>query len=304
MLPVFSFAQNNEWSQEEIIKKLTEFRSEILTKNKYALTQLKLLTDRLNVENIDIKGEAFYELVTLSYIAKSLFNFSNEKILYAIDKYKFQNKINYKFNENDIETIVSNFELLQLIHIDVLRSKFPFSLEKNSDLFAEYSFYNFQQNEKVGEVGAGDGTFSLVTGLLFNKLYLFVNDISPTFEENLKNYYKGFDTFLDLDKIKIVQGNKKSTNFEVNSLDKIIIRNSFHHFKKKEKMLQSIKISLKEHGELYLYEPFDGLTDHDEKCKKIMELNECLEVIQKNGFKLEESKQLDTRMFLRFSVVK
>ena len=299
--PLICFSQSSEPSHTEIIYRLSEFRTAVLTKDESALSNLKLLLDRF--ENEDIENETFRRIVSSCYLGKSYYNSTNERILEDIGKINKKNDTNYYFSENELDAILNNFEVLNLIFIGVLRKDYPFALEKDLRLLEEYTFYDIHQNEQIGEVGAGGGTFSLLTGLLFTDVKLYVNDKMPLFINFTQKYFDGYSEYIDSNRLKLVKGKKRSTKFEVNSLDKIIIRNSFHHFKKKKKMLNSIKNSLKQGGELYLYEPFNGLTDHDEGCKKIMLQEDCLQVIQENGFKLEESKQLDTRMLLRFSVV-
>ncbi|HRI32986.1 MAG TPA: hypothetical protein PLD02_04485, partial [Saprospiraceae bacterium] len=52
------------------------------------------------------------------------------------------------------------------------------------------------------------------------------------------------------------KGSSTSTGMEDSTFDKIIIRNTFHHFRKKDKMLQSIMKSMNDETELIILEPF------------------------------------------------
>lgn len=300
ILPILSFAQSYNLKHEDIIKSLSQFRTAMLTDDISSLTNLKLLNDR--IEDEDFEHESFKEIVFNIYMSRLFLNAPNEKILKFVENANQTNGTHYNFTEKDIDTIINNFKVLQFIFLGVLKKDYPYPLEKNFKLLEEYSFYDFQQSEKIGEVGAGDGTFSLTTGILYKGLELYVNDLGVFNIVYLRKIFNDYNTFVDSEKMNVVNGNKRSTNFEANTLDKIIIRNSFHHFKKKKKMLNSIKASLKDSGELYLYEPFNGLTDHDEQCRKIMLQDKCIRIIEDNGFKLEEAEQLDTRMLLRFPI--
>jgi len=93
-----------------------------------------------------------------------------------------------------------------------------------------------------------------------------------------------------------VRGRKKETKFEPASLDKIIIRNSFHHFSKKEAMLASIKTSLKPNGVLFLQEPLKS----GKGCAMKMEEAEIKEILISNGFILEKEMNVEDKLVLKF----
>ena len=90
--------------------------------------------------------------------------------------------------------------------------------------------------------------------------------------------------------MSLVQGEITSTNLEGLDLDKIIIRQSFHHFSRKKEMLSSISKSLKPDGRLYVLE---ATKDHPDNycrclCDEAMRSKRIIKKITSNGFKLEE----------------
>jgi len=87
--------------------------------------------------------------------------------------------------------------------------------------------------------------------------------------------------------MELVIGDKSSPNFEENEMDIIIIRNSFHHFKKKDKMLKSISSALKSNGILYIKDPVKELDTDGAMCHQAMYKQALVDVVTKNGFKME-----------------
>jgi SAM-dependent methyltransferase len=101
--------------------------------------------------------------------------------------------------------------------------------------------------------------------------------------------------------IIVVHGTYYSTGLNELNLDKIIIRNSFHHFKKPRNMLSSIKLALKPKGELYLYELVPPENKEDWRCKKVMKTKKIKKICKKNGFLIVEEKMVGTdKILLKF----
>lgn len=109
---------------------------------------------------------------------------------------------------------------------------------------------------------------------------------------------------VNLGTIQLIKGDKKNANFEHNSLDKIIIRNAFHHFSKEKAMLKSIKAALKPDGKLYLYEPVIDLREKSCKqckyCNKVLKKSKLTAILSKNHYVLEEEVQLENCLLLKY----
>lgn len=108
-------------------------------------------------------------------------------------------------------------------------------------------------------------------------------------------------SMFEVSQVHLVKGQKKSTGLEGQQLDKIIIRDSFHHFKKKSKMLASIKKSLKDTGELFVVESVIIQNNGGKNCPMAMHASDIIKTIESGGFKLEQNVGLYLgRVLLKF----
>ena len=88
-------------------------------------------------------------------------------------------------------------------------------------------------------------------------------------------------------KFHVIKGAKKSTNFEGNNLDVILVRDAFHHFSAKKRMLKSIKKSMHPEGRVIVSEHVIESTLPDDRCSKIMNKADIIAAFSGQGFKLD-----------------
>lgn len=293
------FAQ--QWKQHEamLIKNLSLYRSHLMTKDEEGTLALKGLVDKWhNLESDTEKINKFAFYVQYYSIVQK---FKYPKFL---QKYKENLGVDTLINsitESEYEVIKNHSSLLDLINEDLLKIEYPYKIDPKSKLFEEFKFYGFKEGDQIGEVGAGNGTFSLL-------LTFFLNDCKIYFNEYSYEKYVYFEKKLKADyilrkakeKIEFKWGRRKKTNFKKNSLDKIIIRNSFHHFSHKEDMLKDIKRVLKKEGELFIleYPKYKG------SCHSLMELDELKNILTKNGFKLIDEIKISNYFLTKYSPVR
>lgn len=147
----------------------------------------------------------------------------------------------------------------------------------------KFSFFDIRESDTVLELGAGMGMNALTTSIATPSKKLYVNEL----DHNLVDY---LSSMLDTtsQSIKIVTGKKKETGIP-DQVDKIIAINTYHHFKSKKKMLQSIKRNLKEDGYLIFLERLKNPTEKD-GCKLAMTRTKIISDLKAGGFKLIENK--------------
>ena len=139
-----------------------------------------------------------------------------------------------------------------------------FSSTKN-----ELQIYNLRPNETVAEIGFGTGWLTGVILIQYDSLTYYANDID---EASLKaidpitKKYLGLRKTTNTNKLVIVKGTTTKTNLPANSFDKIIVRETFHHFEFPNEMLQDIKGLLKASGTLFVYEPAVEKTFFSNEC--------------------------------------
>jgi SAM-dependent methyltransferase len=185
---------------------------------------------------------------------------------------------------DEVVQLIYYEELVDLVFEDVLGSEYPFKILLDEDVFQELDFYSIRANETIAEVGAGSGAFSLLLALTKNN-HLYVNDINGFAIQYLKWKFNKLKSQFENLSLEVIEGNKKSTEFPARSLDKIITRNSFHHFRKKKAMLKSIHESLKMNGVFYIMEYVES---EEETCVFRMIEQEIHALVVNNGFVLDD----------------
>jgi ubiquinone/menaquinone biosynthesis C-methylase UbiE len=128
----------------------------------------------------------------------------------------------------------------------------------HNSLREELGVYDFKPGETIADIGFGSGWLEGVIINFYDSLNIYAQDID---KYNIRTADYVFKKYLELrptpntNKITVVKGKKDSTGLPKNHFDKIIIRETFHHFKEKEKMLQDIAGLLKTNGRLFILEP-------------------------------------------------
>lgn len=284
---------------EKGIESLNQLRTHILRHNSIELEQL---LDKIGEENLE--NEVFFNSIIEEVLKIKLRNVSSIKASESFNTHSKILNLGISLSNEEIELLVSNFELIELLSIGLLKAESPFDLDFNSSFFEELKFYSIKDNQRIGEIGGGNGTFTVLSGIINPKVDLVINELGDLKVEFLDSRINNYYDQISRKKIQVVKGDKNKTNFEKGAFDKLIIRNTFHHFKKKKKMLASLKKSLKPDGELILYEPFIEFQESERTCMKIMELDKAIKVIEKEDFVLVERKQVGSRLLLKFKIKK
>ena len=188
-----------------------------------------------------------------------------------------------------------------ILEESILKLDYPFKLNPESYVFKEFDFYDLKPKERVGEIGAGSGMFSLIIGITFEEVELFINELPKWFLWGIEERFEKAKPLLKTKSFSLVNGKKDSGQIEGLDLDKIIVRNTFHHFSKKEEMLQSIKLSLKKNGSLFIAEPTTKLTP-SKLCSQILDEAIIKETIENSGFQLVKEEILGVWLLMEFKI--
>ncbi|MDB5256885.1 MAG: family metalloprotease protein [Chitinophagaceae bacterium] len=145
--------------------------------------------------------------------------------------------------------------------------------------------YHLQKNDAVAEIGAGRAFFERALSKYCDDLTVYVNEIDS-------NSYEQFKTklvFLEhLDNKNIhyipVLGTDSTANLS-GPVDKIIIKNTFHHFSAPDKMLRDFKRVLKKDGSIFITDTMKEEVVNPE-CKQLMTRSEMLKWLTEAGFML------------------
>lgn len=160
----------------------------------------------------------------------------------------------------------------------------------------EMELYRLQPGDVVADIGAGQGWFEGYLMITAEELDIYAEDIDKRYIKNMHHVVDKYATLRpkpQTNTIHYVLGTTEQTNLPPNHFDKIIIRETFHHFSEKDEMLQDILSKLKCDGKLCLYEPKVEQTIYSKACESyILDRSALIEVMERNGFVLMNEHDL------------
>lgn len=171
--------------------------------------------------------------------------------------------------------------------------------EVNTTMKEIKEFLDLKPGEAFADVGAGDGLFEVVMGLLVDSVHFYVQDIDTSCLhaqgfEKIRSYYDSVaaPSLHSGNRYELVIGEENATHLPDNQLDKIYTNGTFHVFSDPHEMLQDLHRKLKPQGYLYIRDEFANYGRGDgycEECKvPTYPYEDFLRVVQENGFKLVE----------------
>ncbi len=299
LTPILSICQDIKSERGNGISQVANLRDVILKKHPDSLKELGALYERW--DSIASAEEAKY--MTFNILKARVVDGSKHKhIKKEAIKAKPASLIAIGLTDAEIETIAGNSEILDLIHFGLLEHRYPFKLKGTSNFYKEFAFYDIKENDSIYEIGSGFGTLGLMINLMMPKVNLYLNELDESYLRYIESrIYKNPELF-NAYKIALLNGAKKSTNLEHLEVDKIILRNTYHHFSHKEEMINSIKKTLKKNGYLFLLESTIELNNDDDLCEKAMTKEAVLSEMLEQGFTLVAEEKWGETAALKFQV--
>lgn len=190
------------------------------------------------------------------------------------------------FSEADLRIIEAHPDLLDMVFLGVLEWKYPFAIDREAAFFRALGAYEISGGERIGEIGSGTGVFSLMLKLLYPDITLHVNELDRDFVKYITLKFENGIGDLENSGVETIKGRRESTNLEGYELDKIILRNTLHHFGDQDEMLGSIKRSLKPGGELFVWESIVELDIDDNICKHALTREAIKGIFEDSAFEL------------------
>ncbi|MFZ1704275.1 MAG: class I SAM-dependent methyltransferase [Saprospiraceae bacterium] len=283
-----SYGQIDKEIRLQWIKQCTDYRDYLLLRNPTAIYELKWLLEKW--DSIDTYKEEKDKFASMIFHFSEKQNLPEEDILKTVRKFMPKSTLAKKSTKDDVEIVRNNIDLLNMVNLGLLEDKFPFKLDANTDLFIEFNTYNVQQGDQVGEIGAGDGAFSLLLYQLSPDIKLFINELFMDKLQLIKSKIEGNPNRYQFDHVELICGSHICTGMEGFELDKIIIRNTFHHFENKKQMLRAIQKSMKKDGTLFIYE---SIKDLDKKgCRFAMKRKKIIKILASSGLVITNQTQM------------
>lgn len=286
--PLALLAQQPDTSgQHRLIRGLVDYRNELIARNPEGFKKLYLLDTLWKVED---KEEVVDMLTYIPTIYKS-YGISADELAMLTKRLSKDYEYKFLLTPEILKTIIDNDDMSMLIGESILKQKPPFAINPENSFYQELGFYKIENGMRIAEIGAGDGLFSLLIGIAYDSLNVCFNDIDLDLLNVAFNRIKNCKSIGRNNKYFIALGYNNSTQLEEYQFDKIIIRNSFHHFSHKKKMLASIRKSLPPDGDLFIMDPLK-IESKRGVCPFALPINELRAILIKNGFQIIEERKI------------
>ncbi|MEX0966141.1 MAG: methyltransferase domain-containing protein [Bacteroidia bacterium] len=154
----------------------------------------------------------------------------------------------------------------------------------------EFKVYDLQPNEVIADIGFATGWLEGVLMINYDSLTIYAQEINGYSLRTLNvvsDKYSELRTTPNTNELVLVKGRKKKTNLPRYVFDKIIIRQTFHHFSHPDAMLADIWETMKPGAELFIYEPIAAKTYYDKKVGCLnYSRSDLLKIFENSNFQL------------------
>lgn len=296
-------------NEQDIIIALSKLRSEILTRNqKYTQEYNTLVTLVLHSHLPEsLKAEITKHLEEL------IFNFGHEMKESEVDFILNASDLNhdpllvtndflsrYKKLEHNLTSTA--FRLAELIFVqELLSEEYPYSIKNDHHFYSVFNEFNFESNEIIADIGCGFASHPVLYSILDTSLVIYAEDIDKFSLDLLSRDLE--ESAFNLDNINIVCGSKRSTQLEHIIFDKIIIHNTFHHFKKYNQMMKSLIKSMDDDTQLIVIDPDRQKfldKESDSYCSDIITAVTLEKRVLKHGLKVVKKKLINDWVYWEF----
>jgi SAM-dependent methyltransferase len=206
-------------------------------------------------------------------------------------------------SDTELNVLADNADLYDLVNLGVLELEYPYVVKPGFSLYHELFFYDIQPGDRIAEIGAGSGEFSIVLAAIYDSLVLYINELDHYEVNYIAQKVEKLKSLLDPSEVLVVQGGITQSGLEEGSVDKIVLRNTYHHFTEKKFMLASLHTALTDGGLLFLYEATRDLNKKD-RCTTAMKEKDIVKLISKSGFNYLDRKVVDNVVLLKFEVTR
>lgn len=192
-----------------------------------------------------------------------------------------------QFTAEDYQILTQNAALLALYSEGFIDINQPNENIPSPSIMEEMAWADIRDSMWVAEIGAGSGMISYFLARHHPNLQIFYNDVDWKVLQFAK-WAVSLDSAVN-HPLRIFPGVgvKKSTRLESFQFDRILIRDSFHHFSKMEEMLTSIRKSMTAQSQLIVNEPMGELTV-GEGCKEVLSSEGVRTILKAAKFRILE----------------
>jgi ubiquinone/menaquinone biosynthesis C-methylase UbiE len=265
----------------------------VVTKSDLTETEQRILRDLISLSRNNVSGDVYSKVKVLDQRLIIKFNrHVSMTSLYSIDReYAKAAKEFNSWTSRICKFINRSIEYYNADHIMVSDSAF----------LSEVQLYEFKTGETIADIGTGSGYFEIVLSRFCDDLQVYAVEIDSVSVGHLTTQLK----FLDLNDERnitynTVLGNAKSSLLPSNSFDKVIIRNTFHHFTYPIEMIEDCKRIMKKNAKLFIVDILVDEIDRSPACMLHLPRRVFLNYLTNNGFVLTKETNLEYDNFKLF----
>lgn len=258
-------------------KTFNRYKKQLLSDEKRSQRLFKIFSkwNKFELQKTDFL-KVTHQILWLSEINYTSFKELKKKLLESNPNSDIFNHL----TREDIKAIQANTELLDMIRLGLFHSlDFPFITNCESEIIMELKSYKLDSIKTLGEIGNGNGNFSLLLHLVNPEIKLYLNELEKPYLKYQKRKVNRNPMKFNRKKFNFIKGEENSTNLEGKELDVIVIRDSFHHFSKKYEMIESIRKSLRKNGKLFIIESIPELDLNNNTCKHAISKKELVNIL-------------------------
>ena len=192
-------------------------------------------------------------------------------------------------------------ELNVLAANKIVKPEKPFQLSKLDSFWKEISAYQLAEGEAILDMGAGNGFLSFILSLSGLPLDIYASEIDPDFRQSIVDKNASLSSIANRNNITTVVARENDLGLDSVLLDKIIMKEVFHHLEFPEQILFAVKKNLKKDGTLILVEGTRDLpAPKGSRCPKSTTKKKIVNALEKAGFRLTEELIIGEDYLLKF----
>ncbi len=292
----------NTLSEQQFIAGCEFYRQSVLNDLEDILTEFVNLSNGLALNSEDPEAHYAFREMVLKGSLMDCHNKTTDAMYGAIRNIGLKDSMALRSYEQWLDdNLYSLMDLQFLISNGILEDKFPYQLVDLNKVWKEFAFFGIEANMSVADIGAGNGVISFIlldSGLPLN---VVMTEIDEDYLALLKTKIIKYGTRNELSSISLIKGTDKELGLGDLKVDRMILREVFHHLKDTESILKDISLHLKPDGYLIVEESTKELSKKgEESCNKATTYTKIMKEFGAAGFELEGLEVLGSFYMLRF----
>ena len=297
-LVTISFILSQENSiDSRIDESISQMRTHIINKNPESIAQITELLSRWRA--IEPDDEIVEHVLFNANYGCNFYSRNLKSLKRWIKKNSQGSKLHKAISQEDIDLIKANPNLLFLMGHGFLSHSHPYNPEVDTFRTAEYQFIDVKPTETIADIGSGSGDHILTLAVMYPINGIYINEIEQELVDFLQYRVHFLQGLLMQDgrEIEVKVGTDIEVNIPKEEVDLVIVRNTYHHFSMKSKMMESIISSLSSDGRIIIIEPLAS-KDKQANCNLKMDYQDIINGLRSHDISISRESIIEGTLFL------